>query len=126
MCDFTRAELKEAQRTILSTVRKCEKAKESLSRKQAPGASQLAVVSRRLTAHYAAAALLAQALGEECPYGCLGEDLAVMVATIPSLSRQVEGMLEKFEEGTSQHTLAVRRIRAFRIALVLAQGVSRG
>ena len=38
---------------------------------------------------------------------------------IPTITRQVEAMKSKFSEGTSQHTLAVRRIRAFQIAMTL-------
>ena len=47
------------------------------------------------------------------------EELAEARRSIDSTLRKCEKALEKLRPGSSAHTLTVRRIRAFRIALVL-------
>ena len=47
------------------------------------------------------------------------EELAEARRSIDSTLRKCEKALEKLRQGTSSHTLTVRRIRAFRIALAL-------
>ena len=47
------------------------------------------------------------------------EELAEARRSIDSTLRKCEKALEKLRPGTSPHTLTVRRIRAFRIALAL-------
>lgn len=50
------------------------------------------------------------------------EELAEARRSIDSTLRKCEKALEKLRPGTSPHTLTVRRIRAFRIALALIDG----
>ena len=47
------------------------------------------------------------------------EELAEARRSIDSTLRKCEKALEKLRPGSSSHTLTVRRIRAFRIALAL-------
>ena len=47
------------------------------------------------------------------------EELAEARRSIDSTLRKCEKALEKLRPGTSSHTLTLRRIRAFRIALAL-------
>lgn len=119
MESFNEDELKAAQKAILSTIRKTEKVKETLSKKQPPGSPQLALAVRRLRVFETMSAFIAKALNEESQYMYTKEDLKTAAIMIPTITRQVEAMKSKFSEGTSQHTLAVRRIRAFQIAMTL-------
>ena len=50
------------------------------------------------------------------------EELAEARQSIASTLSKCEKALEKLRPGTSAHTLTVRRIRAFRIALELIDG----
>ena len=121
MGEFTTTELEAAQKAILSTIRKSEKVQETLSQKQPPHTSQLILVSQRLKLFYIASSLIAKALKEDFSNNYSKEDLEEAVRTIPSLIQQIEKVKPKFKEGTSQHTLAVRRIKAFQIASTLIE-----
>jgi hypothetical protein len=121
MSEFTTAELEAARKAILSTIRKSEKVKETLSQKRPPHASQLALVSQRLKVFQIASSLIARALQEDISNDYSQEDLEEAVRTMPLLIQQIEKVKPKFKEGTSQHTLAVRRIEAFHIASALIE-----
>lgn len=49
------------------------------------------------------------------------EELAEAHRAIASTIQKCEKVLPKLKEGTSQHTLLVRRIKAFNIALLLIE-----
>ena len=49
------------------------------------------------------------------------EELKDALQALASASNRVEKILPKFNPGTSQHTLAIRRIKAFHIATELIQ-----
>ena len=50
---------------------------------------------------------------------CTAESLALAQEAFAFASTRVEAILPKFAAGTPQHTLAVRRLRAFEIAVAL-------
>ena len=50
MIEYTKAELEAAQKAISSSIRKIEKAKDTLSKKQPPPKAQLTLASRNLDA----------------------------------------------------------------------------
>lgn len=49
------------------------------------------------------------------------EELAEAIRAIVSTIGKCEKVLPKLKEGTSQHTLLMRRIKAFRIAVALME-----
>lgn len=114
MSGFTAEELEMARGAIASTIRKYEKARETLLAKEPPRVGQAGRIARNLEALYAASAMVSGGAVE-----CAGEERAAAGRTLEALTRQVEKMLPKFQPGTPQHTLAVRRVRAFRMALAL-------
>lgn len=118
---FSNEELKAAQTAILSNIRKNEKVRDTLSQKQHPRMSQINMVTQRLRVFNLSSSLIAAELNEAEPKDCSAKDLEEAVLILPPLIRLVEDMLPKFKQGTSQHTLAVRRIKAFQIALALAE-----
>ena len=60
MGDFSKTELEAAQKAISSSVRKIEKVRETLSKKQPPPKAQLTLASRNLDAFRLALALIAR------------------------------------------------------------------
>lgn len=62
MPEYSRTELEEAHRAISSTIRKCEKVQETLSRKQPQPTAQLTLLVRRLAAFRLALALVTREL----------------------------------------------------------------
>lgn len=119
MSEFTTIELESANKAILSTIRKNEKVVETLSHKQPPRTSQLTMVSLNLKIFYIASSLITRALEKDFSNNYSKEELEEAVQTIPSFIQKIEKVKPKLREGTSQHTLAIRRIKAFHIALVL-------
>ncbi len=77
------------------------------------------MVSRNLKVFYIASSLIARALEKDLSNNYSKEELEEAVQTIPSFIQKIEEVKPKFREGTPQHTLAIRRIRAFHIALEL-------
>ena len=121
MSEFTAKELEAAQKAILSTIRKNEKVKETLSQKQPPRTSQIAMVSRNLKVFYIASSLIERELGKDFSNNYSKEELGEAVKSIQAFIEKIEKMKPKFKEGTSQHTLVIRRIKAFHIASVLIE-----
>ena len=113
---FTEIELREAVRAIASTRMKSEKAILKLK----DGSAQHRLTARGIAAYSLALALIARELGElqEMPE-CTAESLALAQEAFAFASTRVEAILPKFAAGTPQHTLAVRRLRAFEIAVAL-------
>ncbi|GAB6087159.1 hypothetical protein [Alkaliphilus crotonatoxidans] len=121
MNELTTTELEAAQKAILSIIRKNEKAKETLSQKQPPGTSQIAMISRNLKVFYLAASLIASALRQDIAINYSKIELEEARQAIPSFIQKIEKVKPKFREGTPQHTLAIRRIKAFHIASALME-----
>ena len=115
---FSEVELQEAARAIASTLMKSEKAILKLKE----GSPQQRLTARGIEAYSLALALIARELGEvleitaftkgECEQACEAFAFA---------TTRVNSILPKFAPGTPQHTLAIRRLRAFTIAQELIQ-----
>jgi len=113
---FSELELREAARAIASTRMKSEKALLKLK----DGSAQQRNTARGIAAYSLALNLIARGLGEPCePIACDKESLDQAIEVYTSMTTRVESILPKFAAGTPQHTLAVRRLRAFEIARVL-------
>jgi len=113
---FSELELREAARAIASTRMKSEKAILKLK----DGSAQQRLTARGIAAYSLALQLIARELGElqEMPEST-AESLALAQEAFAFAAVRVEAILPKFAAGTPQHTLAVRRLRAFEIAVAL-------
>lgn len=119
--DFTPDELEAAQNAILSALKKCEKVVFTLMQKETPRTSQIVSVRHTLDVLNTSSALLTQAIKGKLPYALTAQDLLLLLQTMPTFISKIEKIVPKFKPGTPQHTLAVRRIRAFEIAVALAK-----
>ena len=116
MHSFTETELREAARAIASTRMKSEKAILKLKE----GSAQQRRTARGIAAYSLALALISRELGEQQALPeCSAETLAQAQDAFAFAATRVEAILPKFAAGTPQHTLAVRRLRAFEIAQAL-------
>ena len=110
---FSEGELREAARAIASTRMKSEKAILKLK----VDSPQRKITARGITAYSLALSLIARELGEAPETGAYStEELVQAQEAFAFATTRVNSMLPKFTAGTPQHTLAVRRIRAFEIA----------
>ncbi len=110
---YLQEELSEAARAILSTRMKSEKAILKLKE----GTAQYRLTARGIAAYSLALQLIARELGESTEQlASSKESLEQAVEAFAFTSTRVESILPKFAAGTPQHTLAVRRLRAFAIA----------
>lgn len=109
---YTAIELSEAARAIASALYKSEKAILHLKE----NSSQFRLTKESIGAYQIALALIAQAQGAEVAPSFTADERARAQAAFASMIARVEKILPKFAAGTPQHTLAVRRIRAFEIA----------
>ncbi len=115
---FSEFDLREAARAIASTRMKSEKAILNLKE----GSAQQRMTARGIAAYSLALQLITRELGEPCePIACDKDALDQAIEVYASMTTRVESILPKFAAGTPQHTLAVRRLRAFEIARVLIQ-----
>lgn len=114
---LTERDLREAARAIASTRMKSEKA----IRKLKEGSAQQRLTTESIHAFQIALALLMQELGDDPAPGYGKKALEQAAAALTGLSARVEKILPKLIPDTPQHTLAVRRIRAFEIALKLIE-----
>lgn len=112
---FSDFELREAARAINSALKKSEKAITRL-KEESP---QHRLTADGILAYQITLALIAQELDGEPAPKYEKEALEQAAATMKGLSARVEKILPKFAAGTPQHTLAVRRMRAFEIAVCL-------
>ena len=124
MSSYSAYDLSEAQRAIESALHKSEKA--LLKLKQ--GAFWHTLTSRGIAAYQIALELLKAASepdgsAERQAGGYSNEDLINAANFFTEVTGRVVKIFPKFVEGTPQHTLAVRRIKAFEIAkeLILKQ-----
>ena len=113
---FSEFDLREAARAIASTRMKSEKAILKLK----DSSAQQQMTARGIAAYSLALQLIARELGEPCePIACDKVSLDQATEVFASMTTRVEAILPKFAAGTPQHTLAVRRLRAFEIARAL-------
>lgn len=113
---FSEIELREAARAIASTQMKSEKAILKLKEHTA----QHSITSRGIAAYQLALSLIARELGETPEQTAFTKDeLEQAKAAFAFATERVTSILPKFAAGTPQHTLAVRRLRAFEIAVEL-------
>ena len=113
---FSEVELREAARAIASTRMKSEKAILKLK----DGSAQRRLTARGIAAYSLALSLLSRELGEvteQSPFS--QEELSQAREAFVFASTRVQSVLPKFAAGTPQHTLAVRRLKAFEIATAL-------
>lgn len=115
---FSQAELEEAARAITSTRMKSEKAIMKLRE----GTAQQRLTARGIAAYSLALYLIARELGEsQDVLAFTQEELTQAKEAFVFAATRVAGILPKFAAGTPQHTLAVRRLRAFEIATALIE-----
>lgn len=110
---YSQEELSEATRAIDSTRMKSEKAILKLKE----GTAQYRLTARGIAAYTLALQLIAREQGE--PQEAIlysKESLEQAVEAFAFATARVKSVLPKFALGTPQHTLAVRRLRAFAIA----------
>ena len=110
---FSKEELSEAARAISSTRMKSEKAMLKLKE----GTAQYRLTARGIAAYSLALQLIAREQGDSAEQIVFSnESLNQAIEAFMYASVRVESFLPKFAAGTPQHTLAVRRLRAFAIA----------
>lgn len=115
---FSESELREAARAIASTRMKSEKAILKLKE----GSAQQQLTARGIAAYSLALQLISRELGEpQEPILYTIESLEQAIEAFAFAVARVESILPKFAAGTPQHTLAIRRLRAFEIAQALIQ-----
>ena len=105
-------ELSEAARAISSALSKSEK----VLLKLREGSPQYRLTAENIRAFQIALSLIRREQGAQDTLAFGNEELASAQAAYASMISRVEKVLPKFAAGTPQHTLAVRRIRAFEIA----------
>lgn len=110
-------DLSEAARAISSALMKSEKALLKLKE----GSPQYRLTAENIRAFQIALALIRREQVRQEAFTFDEEELAQAQAAFANLIARVEKVLPKFAPGTPQHTLAVRRIRAFEIAEHLIQ-----
>ena len=113
---FSEQDLRDAARAISSTQMKSEKVIAKLK----DGSAQQRLTARGIAAYSLALALIARELGEEPEQTYFSkESLEQAAGAFAFAAERVGSVLPKFAAGTPQHTLAVRRFRAFEIAVEL-------
>ena len=110
---FSEIELREAARVIASMRMKSEKAILKLKENTV----QHRLTARGIAGYSLALSLIARELGETPEQTAFTkEELEQAKEAFAFATERVTGILPKFAAGTPQHTLAVRRLRAFAIA----------
>ena len=112
--DNTSQTFEEAVRAFNSSISKCEKARAKL-KEDSP---QRKWVDRQLEAFYIAVSLIDRSLYDPGNSNERYTEMALSSAgkTLKQLIEKCEKLPEKFKDGSPQHTLAIRRLRAFHIA----------
>ncbi|MEA5048210.1 MAG: hypothetical protein VB034_06310 [Eubacteriales bacterium] len=117
MSQYSEIELQEAARAISSALMKSEKVLLRLRE----GSPQYRLTAENIRAFQIAFALIRRKQGDLEAFIFSKEELASTQAAYAKMIAHVEKVLPKFAPGTPQHTLAVRRIRAFGVASALMQ-----
>ena len=115
-------ELREAARAIVSALHKSEKA----ILKVKEGSPQFRMTAENIRAFQIALALIRREEGVKEASDFHLEELPRAQAAFSSMIARVEKALPKFAAGTPQHTLAIRRIRAFEIAIAWIERTKSG
>lgn len=120
MIDYPDGEIEEPLMALSSMLSKSEKVLLKLK----TDTSQYALTLKGVKAYSIAIGLLKREMDAGTLEGSGGRnhlncDLKEALQVIASFTGRVEKILPKFNTGTSQHTLAVRRIKAFGIAFAL-------
>lgn len=120
MDQYPKEELQEAIRAITSMINKSEKAQLKLK----ADTWQHTMTVQALKANYIAIALLNRELetnpaGDSFKSTYTKEELDHALEAVTTIMSRVEKIQPQFHEGTPQHTLAVRRIKALNISLAL-------
>jgi hypothetical protein len=109
---LSKTELSEAARAITSALHKSDKAILKLKE----SSPQFRMIKESIRAYQIALQLIERDLGAKETLSFSAEELLCAQTAFSSMIARVEKILPKFAAGTPQHTLAVRRIRAFEIA----------
>jgi prefoldin subunit 5 len=113
---YAKIDLEEAIRSIASTLSKSEKVQLKLKE----GTSQHSTIVKDIRAYTIAIEVLKKELENDTfDRAYTDEELEEVLQSISSVNNKVEKILPKFNPGTSQHTLTIRRIKAFDIATKL-------
>jgi len=117
---FAKIDLEEALRAIASTIGKSKKVELKLK----AGTFQYTMTVQGIKAFNIATELIkreSEKVTSEDSFDSkyVEEDLEEALQVISSAISRIEKVKPKFAVGTPQHTLAVRRVRAFNIALAL-------
>lgn len=115
---FTKRELEEALRAITSTMNKSKKAQLKLK----AGTFQHTMTVQGIKAYNIAIELIkreSETAEDSFESKYTKEEFGEALQSLTSAINRVEKVLPKFNAGTSQHTLAIRRIKAFCIATEL-------
>lgn len=114
-CNIPKERLEAARKALASTLRKTEKAHATLLAKNAaPG--HIRRTARSIADHRTMLSLVQNALQ---PGSCAVPDDAQLESARSAAAEygsRVEAVMPKFPAGTPQHTLALRRIDAYRLA----------
>lgn len=105
--------LNAARKAIASTLRKEEKAHATMAANEVKQ-WQLDRLAASITHHRTMLALVEGT-------GADREEIETALAAVPGYIEKIQKILPKFQEGTPQHTLAVRRIAAYETAAELAR-----
>ncbi len=117
MDKFTKEGFEEALRAITSAINKSEKVHLKLKE----GTFQHTMTMQGIKAYSIAIELIKKESETNIAQGSsegkyTKEELEDALYALTSVIGRVEKVLPKFNAGTSQHTLAIRRIKAFRVA----------
>ena len=112
---FTTEELAQAIKTFKSSMSKCEKALPKLKE----GSPQRKWVNKQLEAYYIAISLIEKLSGDEqqLKKRYTEQELNNAAKTLEQLIAKCEILPAKFRDGSPQKTLALKRLKAFYIAL---------
>ena len=119
--DIAAPRLNAARTALASALRKNEKARETLSARQPVPQAQLRRVSRNCTALSLALALVTAALAEAPPSVYSRAELDCAGQVLHALIRRLAALQPKFQPGTPQSTLVLRRLDALRVASALVE-----
>ena len=114
---LSQTELHEAARAITSAMHKSEKAILKLKE----NSPQYRLTERNIRAFHLALVLIEREQGSQDEQSFSADACVGALASFSAMIARVEKVLPKFAPGTPQHTLAVRRIRAFEIAVEMVR-----
>lgn len=108
MCENTKEDLEGAKKAILSALHKSEKALDKLK----PNSTQYRQLASGINAYHIALSFM-----EKKPSAFSKQECLKAIQFFDTTIKKVEKFKPKFKEGTPQHTLTIRRIAAFQLAI---------